>query len=120
MKEPWLERRLALEGIAERSGRSAGFLPQLERNRAAPSISMLYSLAQALGVPITHYFAEAVNPTKVVRAEDRETFRFEGSAITYSFLFTQFPERVMESLLVTIEPNDGSLPSPPSPLSSRP
>ncbi len=111
IKELRLERQLTLEEVAERSGCSAGFLSQLERNRAAASISMLYSIARALGVSITHFFPEVINPTKVVRAEERETFRFEGSPITYSLLSTQFPDRVMESLLVTIEPSDGSLPA---------
>jgi len=111
IKELRLERRLTLEEVAEISGCSAGFLSQLERNRAAPSISMLYSIAGALGVSITHFFPEVSNPTKVVRAEEREPFRFEGSPIIYSLLSTQFPERVLESLLVTIEPQDGSLPA---------
>jgi transcriptional regulator with XRE-family HTH domain len=111
IKELRLERRLTLEEVAERSGCSAGFLSQLERNRAAPSISMLYSIARALGVSITYFFPRVINPTKVVRAKERETFRFEGSPVTYSLLSTQFSDMVMESLLVAIEPNDGSLPS---------
>ena len=111
IKELRLERRLTLEEAADRTGCSAGFLSQLERNRAAPSISMLYSIAGALGAPITHFFPAVVHPTKVVRAHEREPFRFEGSPIIYSLLSTQFADRVMESLLVTIEPGDGSLPS---------
>ncbi len=111
IKELRLERQLTLEEVAERGGCSAGFLSQLERNRAAPSISMLYSIARALDVPITHFFPEVISHTKLVRAQERETFRFEGSPITYSLLSTQFSDRVMESLLVTIEPNDGSLPA---------
>ncbi len=111
IKELRLERRLTLGKLAESTGCSAAFLSQLERNRAAPSISMLYSIASALHVPITHFFPEVVNPTKVVRADQRETFRFEGSPITYSLLTTQFPDRVMESLIVIIEAQDGSLPA---------
>ena len=72
---------------------------------------MLYSIARALGVSITHFFPDVINPTKVVRAEERESFRFEGSPVTYSLLSNQFSERVIESLLVTIEPSDGSLPT---------
>jgi len=89
MKELRLERTLTLEEVAERSDCSAGFLSQLERNRAAPSISMLYSIARPLGVSITLFFPEVINPTKVVRAEERETFCFEGSPITYSPLDRQ-------------------------------
>lgn len=111
IRELRLERQLTLEEVAERSGCSAGFLSQVERNKAAPSISMLYCIAQAMGVPITYFFPEVVNSTKVVRAEERRTFRFEGSPITYSVLSTPFPDRVMGALLVTIEPYDGSLPA---------
>jgi transcriptional regulator with XRE-family HTH domain len=111
IKDLRLERRLTLEEVAERTGCSAGFLSQLERNLAAPSISMLYSIAGALDVPISHFFPEMINPPKVVRADERETFRFEGSPITYSLLTTQFPDRVMESLIVLIEPSDGKLPA---------
>ncbi len=111
LKELRLERRLTLEEVAEMSGCTAGFLSQLERNRAAPSISMLYSIAGALGVPISHFFPEMINPPKLVRAGERETFRFEGSPITYSLLTTQFPDRVMESLIFSVEPSDGKLPA---------
>jgi len=111
IKELRLKRQLTLEEVAERTGCSAGFLSQLERNRAAPSISMLYSIAGALEVPISHFFPETIKTPKLVRAEERETFRFEGSPITYSLLTTQFPDRVMESLIVSIEPSDGQLPA---------
>ena len=42
--------RLTLEEAAERAGCTPGFLSQVERNQAVPSISMLYAIAQALGV----------------------------------------------------------------------
>jgi transcriptional regulator with XRE-family HTH domain len=41
IKELQLERRPTLEEVAEMNGCSAGVLPQVERNRAASSISML-------------------------------------------------------------------------------
>jgi transcriptional regulator with XRE-family HTH domain len=110
IKELRLRRQLTLEEVAERAGCSAAFLSQLERNRAAPSISMLYSIAGALDVAILHFFPETIKTPKVVRADQRETFQFEGSPITYSLLTTQFPDRVMESLIVSVEPSDGQLP----------
>ena len=48
---------------------------------------------------------------KVVRADAREVFRFEGSCIAYSPLSTSFPDRKLESLLVRMDPVDGTLPS---------
>ena len=106
-----LDNRLTLEEAADRSGCTPGFLSQVERNQAVPSISMLYSIAQALGVKVTHFFPRVASGAKVVRAEERETFRFEGSFIVYSLLSTNFHDRKLESLLVQINPVDGALPA---------
>ena len=105
-----LDNRLTLEEAAERAGCTPGFLSQVERNQAVPSISMLYSIAQALGVKVTHFFPKMTSG-KVVRADAREVFRFEGSFIVYSLLSTNFPDRKLESLLVQINPVDGALPA---------
>jgi transcriptional regulator with XRE-family HTH domain len=106
-----LDSRLTLEEAAERTGCTPGFLSQVERNQAVPSISMLYAIAQALGVKVTHFFPRVIPGTKVVRADEREIFRFEGSSIAYSLLSAKFPGRKLEPLLVYIDPTDGVLPS---------
>jgi mannose-6-phosphate isomerase-like protein (cupin superfamily) len=72
---------------------------------------MLYAIAQALGVKVTYFFPRMASGTKVVRADERETFRFEGSFIIYSLLSTSFPDRKLESLLVQVNPVDGALPA---------
>ena len=106
-----LDNRLTLEEAAERAGCTLGFLSQVERNQAVPSITMLYAIAHALGVEVTHFFPQMTRGVKVVRAEERETFRFEGSFIIYSLLSTSFPDRKLESLLVQVDPVDGALPA---------
>jgi transcriptional regulator with XRE-family HTH domain len=106
-----LDRGLTLEEAAERAGCTPGFLSQVERNQAVPSITMLYAIAQALGVKVTHFFPRVGAGTKVVRADEREVFRFEGSAIAYSLLSAKFPGRKLEPLLVYVDPQDGCLPS---------
>jgi transcriptional regulator with XRE-family HTH domain len=106
-----LDNRLTLEEAAERAGCTPGFLSQVERNQAVPSITMLYAIAQALGVKVTYFFPKMSPDTKVVRADAREVFRFEGSSIVYSLLSTSFPERKLETLLVQMDPMDGTLPA---------
>jgi transcriptional regulator with XRE-family HTH domain len=105
-----LDSRLTLEEAAQRVGCTPGFLSQVERSQAVPSITMLYAIAQALGVKVTYFFPTMVHDTKIVRAEEREVFRFEGSPIVYSLLSTSFPDRKLESLLVQMDPVDGTLP----------
>jgi len=105
-----LDNQLTLEEAAERAGCTPGFLSNVERNQATPSITMLYAIAQALGVKVTHFFPR-MTPGKVVRTNEREVFRFEGSSIAYSLLSAKFPGRKLEPLLVYIDPMDGALPS---------
>lgn len=111
IRELRLDNRLTLEEAAERAGCTPGFLSQVERNQAVPSITMLYAIAQALGVKVTHFFPKMGPSTKVVRADAREEFRFEGSFIHYSLLSANFPGRKIECLLVQIDPVDGALPA---------
>ena len=111
IRELRLDRGLTLEDAAQRAGCTPGFLSQVERNQAVPSITMLYAIAQALDVEVTHFFPWASPGTRVVRAADREVLRFEGSSIAYSILSAKFPGRRLEPLLVHISPKNKSLPS---------
>jgi transcriptional regulator with XRE-family HTH domain len=105
------DRQYTLEQAAERAGCTPGFLSQVERNQAVPSISMLYAIAKALGVEVTHFFPRRTSVATLVRASERETFRFEGSYIAYSPLSSSSPSRKFESMLVQVDPVDGSLPA---------
>ena len=106
-----IDNHLTLKEAAERMNCTPGFLSQVERNQAVPSITMLYAIAQALGVKVARFFPYIVSGAQVVRAGEREAFRFEGSAITYFLLSAGFPNQKLESLLVQIDPVDGALPS---------
>lgn len=111
IKELRLQRGLTLEEVARRSGCTPGFLSQLERNKAAPSVSMLYAIAQALGVKVTDFFPDGVNATKVTRWANRENVHFVGSAITYSVLSAKFPHAALGAFLLTIRPANEALPT---------
>jgi transcriptional regulator with XRE-family HTH domain len=106
-----IDQRLTLEEAAERAGCTPGFLSQVERNQAVPSITMLYAIAQALDVRVTYFFPRTSSGAQVVRAGEREIFRFEGSSIAYSLLSSNFPDRKLEAMLVQMDPLDGTLPS---------
>jgi transcriptional regulator with XRE-family HTH domain len=67
-------RGLTLDQVAEKSGCTPGFLSQIERNKALPSVTTLYSIAEALGVHVTDFFPDGANPTKVVRYNARASF----------------------------------------------
>jgi transcriptional regulator with XRE-family HTH domain len=111
VKELRSRRGMTLEELAEKSGCSPGFLSQLERNLVAPSIVTLYAIAEVLGVKITDFFPDVTNPTKVVRAKERGTFKIEGSAINYSPLTTKFPHAALQGFILTFTPSKQALPT---------
>ncbi len=105
------QRGLTLEEVAEKSGCTSSFLSQLERNKAAPSVTTLYSIAAALGVKVTDFLPEGINATKVTRHDRRENFHFQGSAIVYSLLSTKFPYGALAAFLLTMRPANQALPT---------
>ncbi len=111
IKELRSQRGLTLEEVAKRSGCTPGFLSQLERNKAAPSISMLYAIAEALGVKVIDFFPDGINATKVTHHSGREQFHFEGSAIIYSSLSAKFSHAALGAFLLTIRPANQALPT---------
>lgn len=102
---------MTLEELAERSGCTPGFISQLEHNKASPSITTLYSIAEALRVNVTDFFPDVIDPSKVTRQENRESFYFEGSAIVYSLLSTKFHHAALGVFLLTFKPAVQALPT---------
>jgi len=79
------ERRISLRELARRSGISVNALSQIERGLSSPSVSTLYRLVDALGVPIAAVFGATPRREQIVyrRAEDRSRLplpagRWEG------------------------------------------
>jgi transcriptional regulator with XRE-family HTH domain len=111
IKDLRTKRGLTLDDVAERSGCTPGFLSQIEHNKAVPSITTLYAIAQALGVQVTDFFPDGINSAKIVRHDHRESFQFEGSAIAYSLLTTKFAHAALGAFLMTIKPTSQALPT---------
>jgi uncharacterized cupin superfamily protein len=72
---------------------------------------MLYAIAEALDTRISDFFPETIRPARIVRQDNRETFHFEGSSITYSLLSTKFPHAAIEAFLLTVIPAREALPT---------
>ena len=111
IKEFRLQKNLTMEEVAERSGCTPGFLSQIERNKAVPSISLLYAIANALGTQVTDFFPETINAAKVVRHDDPVTFYFEGSPVTYSLRSTKFSSAAIQAFVLTVIPAREALPT---------
>ncbi len=60
------ERNISMRGLATKSGLSANALSMIERGKTSPSVSTLYKLSDAMGVPITDFFAQQLERQEVV------------------------------------------------------
>lgn len=102
---------LTLQSLAQKTDLSVGYLSQLERNLATPSIRALSAIARALGVNISWFFPEASeHPDResnvVVRAENRRSLSL-SSGIRDELLCPSLSGQ-LEMLLCTLEPGSSS------------
>lgn len=73
LRELRTERGMSMRALARESGLSANALSMIERRRTSPSVSTLYKLADAMGIPITAFFREEPPRQDIVfrKAESR-------------------------------------------------
>jgi|UPI0003A7FE0A transcriptional regulator with XRE-family HTH domain len=79
---------LSLERLAELSGVSRAMLGQIETAKSVPTVSLLWRVADALGVPVATLVATEREPTVVVLSRDRASVLItsEGRYSTRSLL----------------------------------
>ena len=71
-------RNVTLAELAERIGRSVGFISQVERGLSQPSVADLTAISETLGVPTTYFFS-AAQPQQldwVTRPAERRTLKY--------------------------------------------
>ncbi len=83
------ERKLSLTTLSRRAGLSQGYLSQVERDRATPSMTALSKLSEVLGVPVAHLFEaahERLPENYVVRRGARRVVFYPGSTVRNELL----------------------------------
>jgi transcriptional regulator with XRE-family HTH domain len=93
---------LTLQALADDAGISVGFLSQVERDKATPSLGTLASLAGALGVEINWFIAAPKPADAVTRAGERLRFSIADSSLNYERLDTTLPGGTLSSLIIHI------------------
>jgi len=97
-------RELTLEEVANRCDLSKGYLSQLERDLASPSIATLTDLLECLGSSLHKFFSED-DPAKVVYTPD-DVFekRDDTQGTTTTWLVPNAQQNEMEPILIGIDP----------------
>lgn len=109
VKELRVKFGLTQEELASRTELSKGFISQLERDIASPSIATLVDILEALGTNIRDFFNETpeekvvFSPQDIFIKEDSET----GNEIRW--LVTNSQKNLLEPILVTIQVGQSSV-----------
>lgn len=105
VRERRQELGLSLRELAGRTGLTASFLSQVERDQSSPSIESLGKISEAMGVPIFRFLVEQDARSPVVRHDERIKLTFSGSHADYQLLTPDLKrDRKMEVFLEEWEP----------------
>ena len=58
------QRGIKVSQLARQIGVSPSLISQIERGQSRPSVSTLFALAEALGVPVDAFFRDGINPSR--------------------------------------------------------
>ena len=93
---------LTLQALADQAGISVGFLSQVERDKATPSLGTLASVAGALGVEVDVFIVSPKPSGSVTREGERPLFGLSDSSLHYERVTTVLPGGTLTSLIVHI------------------
>lgn len=95
---------MTLQELGDRSGVSVGYLSQVERDNATPTLGTLEQIASALGVSVGYFIVTPSPSDSITRAADRPRFSVSGSSIVYEQLGADFPGHELTSYILHVPP----------------
>lgn len=109
------QRGLTQEEMADRCELSKGFISQVERNLASPSIATLMDMLECLGVSLSAFFSDKSDEKIVFTPQDMfekvDEEQLKGSII---WLIPDAQKNDMEPILMDLGEGGESYPLPPS------
>lgn len=95
---------MTLQALGAASGLSVGYLSQIERDLATPSLSSLTRIAHALGAEIAQFMPVPRGSGILNRAATRETTWVNRGGMTYQRLHGEFPGATFSAFRITLPP----------------
>ncbi len=109
-----LQRGLTQEDMADRCELSKGFISQVERNLASPSIATLTDMLECLGSSLSQFFSEAKDERMVFSPQDMFVKEdADGLQGSITWLVPDAQKNAMEPILVELGEKGESYPLPP-------
>ena len=95
---------LTLAQVGERSGFTTGYLSQLERDLATPSLLALAAISRALGVELDYFLGTPNGRGHHFPVSSRDFFSIGRQGMKYSRVSGEFPAHSLNALVVRIPP----------------
>ncbi len=96
---------LTLEELATRANLTKGFLSQVERDKASPSVAALKQVLDVMGEDISSFFQDIEVPERnVFRKEERELTEEDIAGVRKLLLTPDIQYRELDPYYVVIEP----------------
>lgn len=92
--------KLTMQEVADGAGLSVGFISQIERGLATPSLSSLVSVARVLRTEVSRFLDQPRGESSATRSAQRPIYAVGDNALTYERLSASFPGNVLRSLII--------------------
>jgi transcriptional regulator with XRE-family HTH domain len=99
---------MTLQALCDAAGISVGYLSQVERDQATPSLGALAGIARGLGVDIDYFVATPSIENGVTRLAERPRFSLPGSSVGYERLHAEFAGRGLSAFILNVSPGHKS------------
>jgi transcriptional regulator with XRE-family HTH domain len=95
---------MTLQEICDAAGISLGYLSQVERDQATPSLGTLAQIARSLDVGMDYFIATPSVESALTRGAEREKFSVDGSSVLYERIATDFAGNILSSFVLNVPP----------------
>jgi transcriptional regulator with XRE-family HTH domain len=95
---------LTLYDVSAAAGISVGYLSQVERDQATPSLGTLAQIAHSLDVGMDYFIATPSAEDSLTRAGERQKFSIDGSSVLYERIAADFAGNTLSSFIMNIPP----------------
>jgi transcriptional regulator with XRE-family HTH domain len=99
------EQGMTLKELSSKTELSVSFLSQIERGETSLAITSLKKIADALGESMVYFFEDHNDLNYAIYEENQKPFRIGSSDATLVSLSNHFPDRKMDTFIITLDPN---------------
>ena len=104
LKQARKNRRLTIDALAKKSGLTAGYISQIENNKALPSVAAIFKIGNVLDCPLTYFFERDETANRyIVRKAERKTLSFPPSRIVFELLSPDLLAKRLDPNIMRIE-----------------